>query len=445
MSEHPILIDKTTLRNGIRVLSEVIPGMRSISVGVLIDAGSKDEADDQRGYAHFLEHMIFQGTGSRDARQIAEMMTIGGGAIGAFTTRDYTVYYATVLDDYLTFALEVLGDMLCNSILPEEGIARQRGVILNELATAYNPIETVNNLLKTSLWPTHPIGYPTIGTAESIEKVTQASLRRFMQTHYLSNQVVVAAAGRVELEDFAAQVEDSFRLMKPGDLPSKPSTPDTLTGQLIATPFDMQQVYFALAWPAPSYTDDDRYKWHVFSSVIGSGPTSRLYTKLREERGLVYQISSQYQAYGTAGALVIEGATMPQALVPVLANILIELVNLSETLVNLDEHHRVVQSMVSQHYVSGDSTYTRMSRLALQENYFGRVVSSKDISAGIQSVVPDEVQGVAQQICEIGLPTTVLVGPVNAELLHEISSMLADFGDLATPQLLVNGANVLVQ
>src|SRR5689334_3967856 len=149
-----------TLENGVRVISEHVEGVRSVSVGVIVDAGSKGEKDTERGYAHLIEHMLFQGTDHRDASAIAEMMEVGGGAIGAFTTRDYTVYHATVLDDYLPFALEALGDMLSNSVLPEEGLNHQRSVILNEIAGHDAPSNTVNNLLKTTLWPDHPLGYP---------------------------------------------------------------------------------------------------------------------------------------------------------------------------------------------------------------------------------------------------------------------------------------------
>ena len=162
------IVQKTTLENGVRVLSERVPGVRSVSVGVLVDVGSKNETATERGYAHLLEHMLFQGTGARDAGAIAEMMEIGGGAMGAFTTRDYTVYHATVLDEYLPFALEALGDMLCNSILPGDALERQRSVVLNEIFGQNDPLEQSNLLMKSALWPGHPLGWPTVGLKQTI-------------------------------------------------------------------------------------------------------------------------------------------------------------------------------------------------------------------------------------------------------------------------------------
>ena len=188
---------RTVLENGIRVLSEHVPGVRSVSVGVAVDVGPKDELPHERGYAHLVEHMLFQGTGDRDARSIAEMMEVGGGAMGAFTARDYTVYHATVLDDYLPFALDVLGDMLGNSVVPEEALQRQRSVILNEIAGREDPVKQVNDLLKASLWPNHPLGFPTAGLQSTIEQATRDSLLDFISQYYVAEKLVLTAAGNV--------------------------------------------------------------------------------------------------------------------------------------------------------------------------------------------------------------------------------------------------------
>lgn len=430
MAEH---VRRTVLDNGVRVLSEHMEGVRSVSVCVLVDAGSKDEAPAERGYAHLIEHMIFQGTGERDARAIAEMMAIGGGAIGAFTTRDYTVYHATVLDDYLPFALEVLGDMLCGSVLPEEALDRQRDVILNEIAGYDDPIWTANNLLKSTLWPGHPLGHPTAGSESTIRQATRQALLDFMHRHYVANKLIVAAAGNVEHERFVSQVRDSFWPMSSQEVPPPPSPPETDLCTVVVKPRDLQQVYFAMAWPAPPYTGPERYAWHVFSDLFGGGPISHLYRCLREERGLVYHIAAEYQAYGSAGALVVEGATLPQTLIPVLAGTLIEMMGMSENAIDPEAHHRTVQSLISQHLVSGDSAYVRMTRLALQEHYFRRVISSDQVVSSLKSQTLEAVQCVAQELLAQGLPTIAMVGPVSEGLLETIGQMLSDFG--GTPQL----------
>jgi predicted Zn-dependent peptidase len=428
-------VHTTVLENGIRILSEHMDGIRSVSVGVLVGVGSKNEQPGEQGYAHLLEHMLFQGTGERDAEAIAEMMEIGGGAIGAFTTREYTVYHATVLDEYLPFALEALGDMLGNSVLPQEALDRQRSVILAELAGHDDPLYRANDLLKTALWPDHALGYPTIGFEGTLQQATRNSLLRFMRQHYTADNIILAAAGNVQHDTLVEQARDALWQITPStrqaDLASTPF--ETKSGILIADNRNLQQVYFTLGWPAPSYTDSDRYTWHVFSTLLGGGPTSRLYRKLREERGLVYHIAAQYQAYQDTGAFVVEGATRPETLIPVLAGILIELATMGDDPLSLDDHYRATQSLISQHLVSGDSAYVRMSRLALQEHYFRRAITSDEVVQGLRTQSSDAIQKVASSTFAAGLPVAALVGPVTEDLLVMISEMFADFGE--TPEL----------
>jgi predicted Zn-dependent peptidase len=435
-------VQKTVLENGIRVLSQRMDGARSVSVGVLVDVGSKDEGPSERGYAHLLEHMLFQGTTERDSRTIAEMMEIGGGAIGAFTARDYTVYHATVLDDYLPFALEVLGDMLGNSILPADALQRQQSVILNEIASRDDALETANDRLKSTLWPDHPLGYPTVGVKDSIQQVTRERLAQFMQQHYTSDNLIMAAAGNVEHDHLAAQAQDCLWQMRRGSQRSVLAAPESHLGTMHIENRDLPQVTFALGWPAPAYTSLDRYAWHVFSALLGGGTTSRLYRRLREDLGLVYHAAAQYHAYGTAGALVVEGATLPQTLVSTLANILIEVFRLSEDPITADEHHRTVQSLVSQHLISGDSAYVRMSRLAMQELYFERALCSDEVVAGLRAQPVESVRQIAQSICMLGLPAITLVGPVSTPILQATYDMLVDFGETPTIPVTSNGHSV---
>ena len=435
-------VQKTELENGVRVLSERMPGVRSVSVGVLVDVGSKDETSTERGYAHLLEHMLFQGTGARDAGAIAEMMEIGGGAMGAFTARDYTVYHATVLDEYLPFALEVLGDMLCNSILPADALEHQRSVVLNEISGQNDPLEQSNLLMKSALWPGHPLGYPTVGLKHTIQTASRPTLIDFMQRHYSGKKLVVAAAGNVDHASFADQTRDSFWSMSANEPPGSTAVPpDVQLGTLVAETRDTGHVYFSMAWPAPAYTDPDRYAWHVFATLFGGGPNSRLYRKLREAQGLVYHVAAEYQAYGNTGALVVEGSTLPEALVPVLAGILIELFKLGEEVVNPDDLHRVKQSLISQHLISGDSAYVRMSRLALQDQYFRRPISSDDVIAGLRAQSPDSIQQVSNTVCGYGIPTMALVGSIDDTSLAQVATMLEDLGGTPTVQLVnSNGA-----
>jgi predicted Zn-dependent peptidase len=214
------------------------------------------------------------------------------------------------------------------------------------------------------------------------------------------------------------------------------STPESLPkarlGTVIAEPRDLQQVYWALAWPAPAYTDPDRYAWHVLATLYGGGMTSRLYRRLREDLGIVYHAGAQYHAYGSAGALVVEGVTSPHTLLPALANTLIELFKMSSESINPDDFHRTTQALVSQHLISGDSAYVRMSRLALQELYFKGIVPGEKVIAGLRLQSPETIQKIACELCSRQLPTVALVGPVSEQLLQGVRDMLGDFGEPPT-------------
>ena len=424
-------VKKTVLDNGIRVLSENMPGIRSVSVGVLVDVGPKNENEDTHGYAHLVEHMLFQGTGNRDAKEIAQMMAIGGGAIGAFTARDYTVYHATVLDDYLPFALEVLGDMLCNSVIPEGALERQQSVIINEIKSQASPLKRANDLLKMHFWNSHPLGMPTAGTEQSITNATRDSLLKFIAQHYVAENLTIAAAGNVSHDIFVEQVRDSFWDMSERDNSQQDISieePIPHLEKVVIEPTNVDQVYFTLAWPAPEYASENRYAFHLFTSLFGSGPTSRLYRTLREANGWTYYVDAQYHAYQQAGALVVEGATSPATLLPVLLNIMIELNKMTEETIEADVFSQVAQSLISQHFVSGDSAYVRMSRLAMQELYFKAPIHAEDVVTGISAPSIEDVQEVARSVLNSGFPTIILIGAVESTMFNQIKELFASMG-----------------
>jgi predicted Zn-dependent peptidase len=209
---------QTTLENGIRVVTESMPEARSLSIGILIDAGPRDESPGQGGLAHLTEHALFQGTSSRDARQIARLMDLAGGQVGAFTTRDYTCFHATVLDDYRTYALDLFGDVLLNSTFPAEALERETQSILSEISAAWDaPFERAGQLLKALAWPNHPLGRPVAGWADTVAALTREDVIYFVHQNYLPNRLIIAAAGHVEHLDFVAQVRVAFwRLLGDG-------------------------------------------------------------------------------------------------------------------------------------------------------------------------------------------------------------------------------------
>jgi predicted Zn-dependent peptidase len=379
---------KTVLENGIRVVTEAMPEVRSLALGVIIDAGPQDEAAEHAGLAHLCEHLIFQGTSNRNAAAIAQLMDLAGGHVGGFTARDYTCYFAHLLDEHYTYGLDLLGDLCLNSIFPEESVRREKEAIVHEIeADQDQPIERAHQLLKNQIWGGHALGRPIAGTPETLRGLTREDIIYFAQGQYLPNRIIIAAAGNLDHEDFTAQARDAFwRLLGEGTARHRPAV-EHRPG-LVIEERPVNQAYFCLSIPAPAFCHESRYRWHVLNNLLGGGISSRLYRTLREERGLVYAVGSEYQAYRDAGLLVIEGSTAPEHVLQVLSIILLRLGRLAFGLepASDEEAWRANLQLRRQHLLAGESTGTRMSRLATQELYFGRHLSAEEILAHIEAV-----------------------------------------------------------
>ncbi len=406
---------KTTLENSIRVVTETMSEVRSVSIGVLINASPRDETPAQSGLAHLTEHLMFQGTSSRDAMQIARLMDVGGGHMGGFTTRDYTCYLATVLDDYYPYTLDLLGDILLNSTFPADSLEREKETILREIETGYDaPDERVHTLLKAFAWPDQPLGKPITGQPDTVKALTREDVIYFVHKHYLPNRIIIAAAGNVEHEDFVAQVRDAFWRILGQSQPAAGTRPTYQAGITIEH-MPVSQTYFSLGIRAFPYTHPDRYGLHVLNNILGGGISSRLFRRIREERGLVYNIGSEYHAYCNDGMWVIEGSTAPEYLIPVLGLTLVELWQLvtEEEAVADEELWKAKMQIRGQHLLAEEDTNTRMSRLATQELYFGRHIPSAEILSQIQAVDGQMLQRMANETLLDALRqvTIAVVGP----------------------------------
>lgn len=387
-------IHKATLANGIRVVTKQIPHARSIAIGIMFDASPHTEPIHQNGIAHLSEHAMFQGTSSRDATEIARQMDVGGGSIGAFTARDYTCYYAIVLDDYRTYAMDLLGDILLNSVAPYQRIESEKRAILGEIeSVSDSPLERAQANLKTFAWRDHPLGRPILGRKETVREFTREDVIYFVHGNYLPDRMIVAAAGNVDHRDFLAQVRDAFWRMT-GQGESLPQVAPRFNSGATIESMPVSQAYFCLGIRAFRYSHPDRYAVHVLNNVLGSGTSSRLYRRLRDEHGLVYHIGSEYHAYRQGGMLVIEGSTAPEYLHQVLSLTVTELRNLlaSEEAVDDEELWRAKMHIHGQHILAGENSHTCMSRLATQEFYFERPITSEEILAQINAVDIDCLQ-----------------------------------------------------
>ncbi len=423
----------TTLENGIRVVTETIPQVRSVAIGIVVDVGLTDETPDKNGLAHLTEHLMFQGTSSRDAMQIARLMDSTGGHVGAFTARDYTCYSAVVLDDHCPYALDLFGDILLNSIFPEDSVDREKAAILREIEMGNDsPSERAHAQLKAFAWPNHPLGRPVAGTAEIVQSLTREDVIYFMHEQYLPERIIIAAAGRVDHDDFVSQVRDAFWRMLGSSQRKTLPRPMGQSGVTIEHR-NVSQAYFSIGLPVYSYAHPRRYEMHILNNVLGGGISSRLFRTIREEQGLVYHIGSEYHAYRDGGMWVIEGSTTPEYLEAVLNLTCIELKDLlrGQKPIEAEELWIAKMQIQGQHQLASEDTYTRMSRLATQALYLGHYLSPDEILGQIESVDDQQLLDVAGEINGDAMPrmAMAIVGPEAPEhyTLNSIETLLASF------------------
>jgi predicted Zn-dependent peptidase len=433
------LYKRTTLENGIRVATQRMPEVRSVAIGVVVDVGPRAESARHAGLAHLTEHLLFQGTSNRDASEIARMMDLAGGQLGGFTTRDYTCYFATVLDEHGPYALDLLGDILLNSTFPAQRVEREKEAILREISARRDaPAERAHDLLKSFAWDGHSLGRPIAGWPHTVRALARADVIYFVHENYVPDRIIIAAAGNLHHEDFVAQVRDAFwRLLGESPLVHHPA-PLPQAG-VVVEPMPVSQTYFCLGIPAPSYTHADRYALHVLTNLLGGGCSSRLFRQLREERGLVYGIAAEYHAYRDAGMLCCEGSTAVENTLPVLGITLTALWRLATGMEPIDEEElwRAKTQLRRQHLLAAESTSTCMSRLATQELYFGRHLPAEEVLAQIEAVDVNLLQHLAGEYLLEALPHAALAvtGPEAADHYNEaaLEELLASFADCVLP------------
>ncbi|HEX2914189.1 MAG TPA: pitrilysin family protein [Chloroflexia bacterium] len=419
------MYQKTVLDNGIRIVTEQMPGVRSISIGLVLEVGSRDEAAEVSGVAHCIEHMLFKGTSSRDAASLARMMDTAGGQMGAFTARDYTCLYAAVLDDYRTFALDIFGDILLHSLFEAESLRREQAVIFQELESGEEqPGKLVQELLKQQAWRGYSLGQNIYGNRDSVAALTTMKVVDFFKDHYGADRLIISAAGNLDHDDFVSQVNDVFWSLPKARLKATASVEPEFQGRITLRQRDSAHVYFALGAPAPAYTAEERYATFVLNTILGASISSRLFRRMRDEQGWVYEIGSNYHPYRDAGMFIVEGFTTPQNLLPVMESVLSELIGLIAEPVDQEELWRAKEYMRGEILISAEASNTRMSQLATQELYFGRFLSLDELVEGIRSVDAAQVQALASSLFQPGGLALAAVGAFQDSSLLE--KQLAD-------------------
>ncbi|MBV8638073.1 MAG: insulinase family protein, partial [Candidatus Eremiobacteraeota bacterium] len=307
---------KTTLPNGLRVLTETMPAVRSATIGIWADVGSSLETRGDRGISHLVEHMLFKGTARRSARDIAETMDGVGGNLNAFTDKETTCYYAKVIDRHVPLAMDVLADMFLHSTFDPGELAKEQKVVLEEIKMYEDsPDELIHDLFLQTMWSGSDLGDPTIGFVDTVTRITPADLRAHMKRHYAPNSVVVAAAGNVDHDRFVELVAECFANFRGTSDTFEPDAPSTTPSTLVRHK-DSEQAYVIVGSHGLSARDDRRFALSVLDTVLGGGMSSRLFQEIREKRGLVYTVYSFQAAYREAGLFGVYAGTSPENVQP---------------------------------------------------------------------------------------------------------------------------------
>jgi len=405
------MIHVTMLPNKITVVAEEIPHVRSAAIGLWFKVGSRNERREESGISHFIEHMMFKGTFKRTAREIAESLDQVGGQLNAFTTKEYTCYYARVLDEHTNFALEILHDMVFNSKFAPEDIEKEKNVVIEEVKMYEDaPDELIHDLLTEVMWNNHPLGRPILGEVQDIESFNQEKVLDYYKRYYTPDNLIIAVAGRINYQELLAKINELFGGIN-----------KSLKGDQLTVPeFNLhsysrrkntEQVHLCLGTKGYSITDDRIYALNVLSTILGGGISSRLFQELRERHGLVYSVYSYTTAYQDAGLFGIYAGLGPNKVDEALELIEKQLKELKAGNITSEEFDRARQQIKGNLLLSLESVTARMSRLAKSYLYHGKIVSPEEIVAKVFNVTMDTVKTLAEEISNLDNFTKVSLGP----------------------------------
>ncbi|MDA0319953.1 MAG: pitrilysin family protein [Proteobacteria bacterium] len=409
-----------TLSNGFQIVTEHMPGFQSASLGIWIKAGGRHERAEENGIAHFLEHMAFKGTKTRSALQIAEMIEDVGGYINAYTSREVTAYYTRVLKEDVALSINLLFDILQNSIFEEKEIEIERGVILQEIGQSLDtPDDVIFDWLQDISYPDQALGRTILGPSERVKNFSRANLIDFIAQHYHPERMILSAAGGIDHDEIIRLAEASF-----GTLPMRAAPENFGKAKFVGGEFrkekSLEQAHVALAFESPSYRDDDIYTAQIYSVALGGGMSSRLFQEIREKRGLCYTIFAQAGAFSDSGMMTIYAGTSEAQVPDLMALTFDELRRAAEDM-SSNELERARAQMKAGMLMGLESASNRAERLARQVQVWGYVPELEETVAKIENVTLDRLRSFSEHIASKAPAALALYGPIqNAPTLNEI-------------------------
>jgi predicted Zn-dependent peptidase len=410
------MVTREILGTGLRLITESMPHVRSVSIGVWLTRGSRHESEDRSGIAHFVEHMLFKGTAARTAEDIAQAIDSIGGQLDAFTAKEYASYYIKVLDEHLPTAVDLLSDIVMNPKFEAEDLDREKKVILEEIKMVEDtPDDLVHELFTQHFWEGHSLGRPILGSRETVESFTPEILRDYFRSAYVAQNVIVSAAGNIQHEQVRDLISTAFDTL-PKARASFEDTPPRVVPQVIVRAKELEQSHVCLGTNSYPQNHPDRYVSYIMNTVLGGSMSSRLFQNVREKRGLAYAVFSGLSAYRDAGNITIYAGCANEAVPEVVDLCVEELRGMKAAPVPEAELRRAKDHLKGSLMLSLENTASRMSHLARQEIYFERHFGLDETLAGVERVTAADVARVATDLFSNGSLAATIVGPSPLEM-----------------------------
>ncbi len=389
------MVQRTVLDNGLRLLSEEVPGMPSATVGIWVENGSRDEDPQENGVSHFLEHLFFKGTERRTAAGIAEEIDAIGGVLDAFTGKEYTCYYARVLTEHLSLALDLLLDVFLCSRFAEDEIERERSVICQEIAQIEDtPDDLIHDLFHLDFWRGHPLSRPISGTAATVSRLRRGDFLGYLDRRYRPDRIFMAMAGGARHEDFVDQVGPALSSLA-GKAVARETPPPTACAGVYPHQRDLEQTHLCLGMPCVSQIDPEWYAAYLLHTALGGGMSSRLFQEIRERRGLAYDVTSFLSTYRDTGYLGVYVATSAAWVPEVMEITCSTLHGIAQEGISAEELRRAKGHAKGGLLLGLETSEARMNRLARCEIYFGRYIPIPEVVERVEQVTLAEVHALA--------------------------------------------------
>ncbi|MGO0061668.1 M16 family metallopeptidase [Brevibacillus fluminis] len=391
------MIQRYTCENGVRIVTEKISSVRSVALGIWVGTGSKFEREANNGISHFLEHMYFKGTKTRTAKQIAEAFDEIGGNVNAFTSKEYTCYYARILDTHAPIALDILSDMYFNSVFDAEELEKEKNVVIEEISMYEDtPDDLVHDLIARACYGDHPLGYSILGTEDVLRSLRRDDLLDYVEKHYIPEQTVITVAGNFD-DRLIEEIKQRFSTFTRQGSVHELTVPQ-FVGRTITQHKATEQAHFCLSLPGYQVGHEEIYSLILLNNVLGGSMSSRLFQEIREERGLAYSVYSYHSAYQEAGTFTVYTGTAPEHVGKVFDIVTNVLHDISEKGITSQELNKGKEQLKGSLMLSLESTNSRMSRLGKNELLLGRHLSLDEIIARIDKVNHDSILQVARDL-----------------------------------------------